>query len=153
MKPPVKSQEWLQVPSAMLGDDHLHIGKKDAVADWLAGALCSARSGAIVIDFGQEPAARIAASDGDISVNLLQPQVFRMDEDTGLFDKLRTATEFGRKLSDRGVTLSFLRRGKEAVRLGKGAHPTFSKLVSRSDDIQVSSVRELARLKGDLKAD
>ena len=133
----------------MPDDDHLHIGKKDAVADWLVTALSSAKSGAITIDFAEMPAARITVGTGDISVDLLQPRVFRVHEDTGLFDKLKTASEFGRKLSDRGVTLSFSRQGKETVRLGKNAHPTLSKLVSRSDDIQVLSLKELARLKGD----
>ena len=135
----------------MIGDDHLHIGKKDAVADWLAAALSSARSGAITINFEEMPAARITAGISGISVDLLPPRAFRMHEDTGLFDKLKTASEFGRKLSDRGVTLSFSRQGKEAVRLGKNARPTLSKLVSKSDDVQVSSLRQLARLKGDLK--
>lgn len=135
----------------MPGDDHLHIGKKDAVADWLVTALSSAKSGAISIDFEEKPAARITADAGDISVDLLQPRAFRMHEDTGLFDKLKTASEFGCKLSDRGVTLSFSRQGKEAVRLGKNARPILSKLVSKSDDVQISSVRQFAHLKGDLK--
>jgi hypothetical protein len=35
--------------------------------------------------------------------------------------------------------------------LGKDAHPTLSKLITRSDDIQVDSVRESAKLGGELK--
>ncbi|AIC16726.1 hypothetical protein NVIE_2519 [Nitrososphaera viennensis EN76] len=54
---------------------------------------------------------------------------------------------------DNGATMSFLRRGKEAIRLGKDARPTLSKLITRSGDIQMSSVRELAKLKGDLKSE
>lgn len=136
----------------MPGDGHLHIDDRDAIADWLSTALGSARSGAVTIDFENEPAVQIAAVDGQIAVNLLQPSLFRVPEDeTGLFDKLKTASEFGRKLSDRGVTLYFMRRGKEAVRLGRDAHPVFSKLGTRSGDIQLSSIREFVRLKGDLK--
>lgn len=136
----------------MLGDRHLHIDDRDAIADWLSTALGSATSGAITIDFENEPAVQIATVNGQIAVNLLQPSLFRVPEDeTGLFDKLKTASEFGRKLSDRGVTLYFMRRGKEAVRLGRDAHPVFSKLVTRSSDIQLSSIREFVRLKGDLK--
>jgi hypothetical protein len=138
----------------MPGDKHLHIDDGDALADWMSTALYSARSGAITIDFEGKPAVQIAAVDGQVAVNLLQPSLFRVPEDeTGLFDKLKTASEFGRRLSDRGVTLYFLRKGKEAVRLGREAHPVFSKLVTGSGDIQLSSIRELARLKGDLKAD
>jgi hypothetical protein len=37
--------------------------------------------------------------------------------------------------------------------LGKEAKPTFSRVVTRSDDIQLNSVRESAKLKRDMKAD
>jgi hypothetical protein len=138
----------------MLDDEHLHIDEQDALVEWLVKALHSAKAGAIEIDFESEPAVKIRADNGDIAVNLLEPTIFKIPEDeTGLFDKLKTASEFGRKLSENGVTLSFLRRDKEAIRLGKNANPTLSKLITRSDDIQMSSVLELTKLKRDLKAD
>lgn len=138
----------------MLGDSHLHIDKNDQLSDWLSKALRSAKEGALVISFENQPAVKIAISNGTLAVDLLDPTVFRLPEDTtGLFDKLKTASEFARKLSDNGVTLSVLRKGKEAVRLGKDARPTLSKMVTRSDDIQLNSVREAVKLKGDLKTD
>jgi hypothetical protein len=138
----------------MLHDKHLRIGERDVLADWLSKALGSAKSGTIKINFSDEPAVEITANNGKVAVNLLQPSIFRIPEDeTGLFDKLKTASEFGRKLSDNDVTLSILRKNKEVVILGKGARPTLSKLVTRSDDLQMSSVREFSKLKGDLKSD
>ena len=139
----------------MVGEDkHLHIGKQDLLSDAVSKAIKSAKSGALNINFADEPAVKIRADNDRIAVDLLQPEVFAISEDdTGLFDKLKTASEFGRKLSDNGVTLSFLRKGKEAMRIGKDAKPTFSKMISRSDDLQVTSVKEFAKLKGDLKTD
>src|SRR6266511_3492858 len=138
----------------MLGDRHLHIDKNDQLSDWLGKALRFAKEGALAISFENKPAVKIAISNGTLAVDLLEPTIFRISEDdTGLFDKLKTASEFGRKLSDNGVTLSFLRKGKKAVRLGKDARPTFSKMVTRSDDIQLNSAREFAKLKEDLKTD
>jgi hypothetical protein len=138
----------------MFGDGHLHIDKNDELTDWLSKALRSAKAGTLAINFENEPAVRIAINDGTLAIDLLEPSMFRIPEDeTSLFDKLKTASEFARKLSDNGVTLSFLRRGKEAVRLGKDARPTLSKIVTGSDDIQLKSAREFAKLKGDLKAD
>lgn len=137
-----------------MGDEHLHIDPGDPLADWLGKALMSARGGGLQIDLEGRPAVRIQAASGKIAVDLLEPEIFRTPQDeTGLFDKLKTASEFGRKLSDNGVTLSFMRKGKEAVRLGQGAKPTFSKMITRSGDVQLSSVREFAKLKGDLKTD
>jgi hypothetical protein len=138
----------------MLGKKHLHIDKNDQLSDWLSKALKSAKDGELEISFGNTPAVKIAINDGTLTINLLDPTLFRLSEDsTGLFDKLETASEFGRKLSDNGVTLSFLRKGKEAVRLGKDARPTLSKIITRSDDIQLNSVRESVKLKGDLKSE
>ncbi len=48
------------------------------------------------------------------------------------------------------MTLSFLRKGKEALILGKEANPTLSKRITRSDDIQVDSVTESAKLSSEL---
>jgi hypothetical protein len=87
-------------------------------------------------------------------VDLLQPVFFRTPEDeTGLFDKLKTAKEFAKKLTDNGMTISFLRRGKEAITLGKDAKPTLSKIITRSNDVQINSVTQTGNLKRDLKAD
>lgn len=68
-------------------------------------------------------------------------------------DKLKTASEFVRQFSDNGVTISFLRKGKEAIRIGKGPKPTLSELITRSDDIQMTSLKEFTKLKKDLKID
>src|SRR5579884_3076952 len=138
----------------MLNDKHLHIAKEDQLSELVSKAIGSVKGGSISIAYADQPAVRISADNDKTAVDLLQPSLFAIPEDdTGLFDKLKTASEFGRKLSDCGLTLSFLRRGKEAVRLGKDAKPTFSKLISRSDDIQVKSVKEFVKLKEDLKAD
>jgi hypothetical protein len=90
----------------------------------------------------------------EINVDLLQPVFFRTtDDETGLFDKLKTAREFAKKLTDNGRTISFLRRGKEALTLGKDAKPTLSKIITRSNDVQINSVTQTGNLKRDLKAD
>jgi hypothetical protein len=49
--------------------------------------------------------------------------------------------------------LSVLRKGKEAITLGYKAKPKLSKLITRSDDIQVDSIKEATELKREFKAD
>ena len=138
----------------MLGKKHLHVGKNDQMSELIVGALSSAVSGNITIAFGEEQAANIAMRPNWIEVNLLHPDIFRVSEDeTGLTDKLKTASEFGHKLSEKDLTIAFLRNGKEAVRLGKDARPTLSKIITRSNDLQLTSIGEFAKLKRDLKTD
>ena len=140
----------------MLGKKHLHISADDVVADLLTKSLKSAAGGTIKVDVDNETAVRIDVDkdNNKINVDLVQPKLFRIPEDeTGLFDKLTTAKEFAQMLTNNGLTLSFLRQGKQAISLGKDAKPTFSRLVTRSDDIQLNNVRESAKLKSDMKAD
>ena len=136
----------------MLGDSHLHIGAREPFGDWMVKMLEAVKQGSIAIRFGANPVATITIATRNVAVDLLQPAVFQVNRDeTGLFDKLKTASEFGRKLSENDLTVSFLRRGKEVMRLGKEAQPTFSKLLTKSDDLQLTSAREFGKLKDDLK--
>ena len=138
----------------MLGKKHLHIDENDQMSGWIGQALHTAKSGSVGIAFEEVPAVNIKMESDRINVDLLNPEFLRMDNDeTGLMDKLKTASEFGSKLSENGVTISFLRNGKEAVRIGKDARPTLSKLITRSDDLQLTNAGEFAKLKRDLKTD
>jgi hypothetical protein len=128
--------------------------KETQILDWLAKSLKAVEGGMISIDIEGQPAVKIDINKekGKINIDFIQPRILKTPEDeTGLFDKLKTAKEFAQRLTDNGLTLSFLRKGKEAIILGSEAHPRLSKLVTRSDDIQVNSVRESIKLGRELK--
>jgi hypothetical protein len=145
------------------GKEHLQNTEVDHVVDGLIKLLSSANSGSIKLEFANKPAAEIDFNSIDnlskgikkrIRVDLLEPSLFKLQEDEfGLFDKLRTATEFAQKLTDNTLTLSLLRKGKEAITLGEEAHPSFSRLITRSDDIQVNSLKESTKLRKDFKSE
>jgi hypothetical protein len=137
----------------MVGDYHLHIDKDDQITNWLIKSMKAAKEGIIKIYIKDQSAAQINLNDNLITVDFLQPEFFRTSEEIGLFDKLKTAKELAQKLTDNGLTISFLRKGKEAISLGKNAKPTLSRLITRSDDIQIDSVKEITNLKRDLKED
>jgi len=137
-------------------DNHLHIDEQDPIAEWLVRSMRIAQTGTIKLDIEGQPAVKININNNGnkMMVDLLQPAFFRTtDDEIGLFDKLKTAKEFAKKLTDNGMTISFLRRGKEAITLGKDAKPTLSKIITRSDDVQINSVTQTGNLKRDLKAD
>lgn len=143
-----------------LGKKHLHIPESDHIVDGLIRLLSSTNSGSIRLEFANKPAAEINIYSNDnfsksskkIKVDLLEPGLFKLqDDDLSLFDKLRTATEFAQKLTDNMLTLSLLRKGKEAITLGEEAHPSFSRLITRSDDIQLNSLKESTKLRKDFK--
>jgi hypothetical protein len=145
------------------GKEHLQNTEVDHVVDGLIKLSSSANSGSIKLEFANKPAAEIDFNSIDnlskgikkrIRVDLLEPSLFKLqDDEFGLFDKLRTATEFAQKLTDNTLTLTLLRKGKEAITLGEEAHPSFSRLITRSDDIQVNSLKESTKLRKDLKSE
>jgi len=142
----------------ILDRNHLHIDEQDPVVDWLVKAMKVARTGSIKVGMEGQPALKIDIinhkNKNKIIVDLLRPAFFRTPNDeTGLFDKLKSAKEFAKKLTDNEVTISFLRKGKEAITLGSDAKPLLSKIVSRSDDLQIDSVTQTTQLKRDLKVD
>ena len=109
---------------------HLHIAEQDPIPDWLVKSMKAAQTGTIKLDMEGQPAVKIDIINygNKIVVDFLQPVFFRTtDDETGLFDKLKTAREFAKKLTDNDITISFLRRGKEAITLGKDAKPRLSK--------------------------
>jgi len=65
-------------------------------------------------------------------------------------DILDIPKEFTQKLTDNNMTIVLSRKGKEAIILGKEAKPTLSKLISRFDEMQIKSVREIVKLGSDL---
>ena len=140
----------------MRHNKHLHIAEQDPIADWLVKSMKAAQTGTIKLDMEGQPAVKIDIINygNKIAVDLLQPVFFRTtDDETGLFDKLKTAREFAKKLTDNNMTISFLRRGKEAITLGKDAKPRLSKIITRSDDVQINSIKQTSDLKRDLKTD
>ena len=135
---------------------HLHISEQDPIPDWLVKSMKAAQTGTIKLDMKDQPAVKIDIINygNKIVVDLLQPVFFRTtDDETSLFDKLKTAKEFAKKLTDNDITISFLRRGKEAITLGKDAKPRLSKIITRSEDVQINSIKQTSKLKRDLKTD
>ncbi len=141
---------------------HLHVSESDLVVDSLFKILNHVTSGSVNLEVANKPVLKFEIKnrnthdDDDnqsrtvIRMDLLEPSFFSAPNDqTGLFDKLKTATEFAQKLTENDITFFLLRKGKEAITLGEMARPSLSKIITRSDDIQLNSLKESARLKND----
>lgn len=146
----------------LFGRKHLHVSESDQIIDSLFKIMSSVSSGSIKLEVANQPAMKIEINtnddqvDGDdnnrtvVRLDLLEPTFFSVpDDQTGLFDKLRTAAEFAQKLTDNGITFSLSRKGKEAITLGKEARPSLLRIITKSNDIQVNSIKESAKLKND----
>lgn len=117
-------------------------------------------SGTIKIDIQEKESLRIESADKKINLHVIDPSFFEIPLETIKDNKMtdflkyiKEAKEFAHKLTENGLTLFILNKDENAITLGKDAHPSFSKLITRSDDIQIDSVRKSLKLATDIKDD
>ena len=110
--------------------------------------------GKVGITYRNGPILSISLEGNKIFLDVSDASVFGISDNNnnlGFFDSLKATKTLAEILDAEGVTLSILRKGKEALTIGRDAAPTVSTILTRSDDIQVDSVREVTRLGKDLK--
>ena len=117
-------------------------------------------SGTIKIDIQEKESLRIESADKKINLHVIDPSFFEIPLETIKDNKMtdflkyiKEAKEFAHKLTENGLTLFILNKDENAITLGKDAKPSFSKLITRSDDIQIDSVRKSIKLATDIKDD
>jgi hypothetical protein len=90
----------------------------------------------------------------NIQLNIHDPAIFEgIGNDKGdesLLDRLRTAQKLGEILNNNGLSISVLRKGKKAFTIGRDATPTLSSILTGSDDIQIDSITQAAKLGKDI---
>ena len=111
-------------------------------------------SGKISIKVKQKPAVAFDFGGDTLSVDIIDPTLIGITEqvnnELGLFEKLNTAKKVGEILNNKGLSISILRKGKRALSIGREANPTISSFITGSDDIQIDSVRQVAKLNKDI---
>ncbi len=110
--------------------------------------------GKVGITYREGPILSISLEGNKIFLDVSDASVFGMSDNNnnlGFFDSLKATKTLAEMLDAEGLTLSILRKGKEALTIGREATPKVSTILTRSDDIQVDSVREVAKLGRDLK--
>ena len=111
--------------------------------------------GKISIKVKQKPVVAFDFEGDKLSLDIIDPTIFNITDqennDIGIFEKLKTARKVGELLNNKGFSISILRKGKRALSIGRGATPTISSVITGSDDIQIDSVRQIAKLDRDLK--
>ena len=111
--------------------------------------------GKISIKLRDKTAVELDFDQDNLAVNIVEPKILGIAEDisgnVGLIEKLKTARRVGEVLNNKGLSVSILRKGKKALSMGRGATPAVSSLVTRSDDIQIDSIIQVAKLDRDIK--
>lgn len=129
----------------------------DASANFISKVSNVIHSGSIKIDLNKSPAIALSIEQHGkkIYLDLSEPDPLlklriHNNESISIFEKIKIAKEFAHKLREDGITLYVLRNGKEAITFGEEAKPTLSRIITRSDDIQIDSVIQSSKLDEEL---
>jgi len=89
--------------------------------------------------------ARLIAKDNKITINLIDPS-FNIPTSMGILKKLSEARNLAKNLKDENLILCISSNNKLVMKLGKEAKPKLSKMVTRSNAVEITDLRELRRL-------
>ena len=130
--------------------------EKDAsfVVDKITNVV-KASSGKLRIKLKDKTAIELAFGGNTVTVDIVEPKILgiadQLESNVGLLEKLRTARRVGEILNGKGLSISILLKGKKALSIGRKATPSISSLITRSDDIQIDSITQVAKLDRDIK--
>ena len=92
--------------------------------------LLKVPKGSISIKTNDTPAFSLEFQGNKVLLDITDASFFNFGEesdDIGFFSKLKTAKELAQILTDNHLTLSILRKGKEALSLGYETHASYSR--------------------------
>lgn len=125
-----------------------------AVLDGLA-TIVKRSTGKISIKVNDKTALVLDFKGSTLLLNIIDPTILGIVEQESnelrLFEKLKAAKKVGTLLDNKGLSISILRKGKKALSIGREASPKISSLLTGSDDIQIDSIRQVAKLDRDIK--
>ncbi|MDX1596214.1 MAG: hypothetical protein R3327_04670 [Nitrosopumilaceae archaeon] len=103
------------------------------------------KQGSLVVSENNKQSVKISFNNNSVLIDLLEMK-FNIPTNTGIFTRLSEAREFAKLLKKRHYTLCISHKGKTVIKLGKDAQPKLSRLITRSDAVEISNLRELRKL-------
>jgi len=82
-------------------------------------------------------------ADGNDKIIDITDFSFNTPSTPEIFTKLSEARKFAEKLKKQNITLRISHKGKMVMKLGKEANPKLSRLITRSDAVEITDIREL----------
>lgn len=110
--------------------------------------------GKLNIQIDGRPTLGLDFKGNEVNVDIQDASVFGIAEEEenenqhemGFFDKIKAAKNVAQIFDNHDLTVTILRKGKKAVTMGKEARPSLSRLITRSDDIQIESLSQATKL-------
>ena len=115
---------------------------------WLSHVV---KSGEVTLFTGDEEALQVKAEDNKIELSVTSKEFLKDVVDSAgggdsIRSKLAQLKDIAGELKDEGITITLSYRGDILVTIGSEAKPKFSRLVTRTDAVQINNLRKLLQL-------
>lgn len=115
---------------------------------WLSHVV---KSGEVTLFTGDEEALQLKAEDNKIELSINSKEFLKDVIDsagggTSIRGKLAQLRDIAGELKDEGVTITLSYRGDILVTIGSAAKPKFSRLLTRTDAVEIKNLRKILEL-------
>ena len=115
---------------------------------WISQVL---KSGSVSVSAGDVEALQLKVENKKIDLNITDKEVLKMALEGGkqkssLLDMLVLLKNMVKELKDEGYTITISYQGKTAITLGLEASSSFSRLVTRTDAVEINNLRKLLQM-------
>lgn len=115
---------------------------------WISQVL---KSGSVSVSAGDVEALQLKVENKKIDLNITDKEVLKMALEGGkqkssLLDMLGLLKNMAKELKDEGYTITISYQGKTAITLGLEASSSFSRLVTRTDAVEINNLRKLLQM-------
>ena len=100
------------------------------------------RTGSLYVSENGKKSLKIIADGNEKIIDIIDFS-FNTPSTQDIFTKLSEARNFAEKLKDQNITLRISHNGKMVMKLGKDANPKLSRIITRSDAVEITDIREL----------
>ena len=115
---------------------------------WISQVL---KSGSVTVSAGDVEALQLSVTNKKIDLNITDKEVLKMALEGGkqkssLLDMLGLLKGMAKELKDEGYTITISYQGKTAMTLGLEASSSFSRLVTRTNAVEINNLRKLLQM-------
>ena len=103
------------------------------------------QSGNLKITCDDTPTINFTASDELKIIDVIDSPI-KISKKPGLIKQLSEAKEFAKNLKKQNKTLEVRLQGETVLKLGKNANPKLVKIITLSNDIEISDLKKLKKL-------
>lgn len=113
--------------------------------DLPANFLSFLHSGGLKITCGDSPSINFTVEDNSRIIDIIDIPI-EITKRPGLIKQLSEAKDLAKKLKQENITLEIRLQGEPVLKLGEKANPKLAKIVTLSNNIEITDLRKLKKL-------